>query len=155
MIDVDKMIMGAMKSDDEVALRTARSLKSEILKYKTSKGAKPYSDEIEQSIIRKMCKQREDSISQYNEAGRFDLVLDEQVELNLLKKFLPEPVKESEICDWLLSYCLQKSWTVPNEPSVKIAIPKKSMGLVIKDTKLAFPTADGKMISDIVKENLI
>lgn len=154
MIDIDKMIMDAMKSDDEVALRTARSFKSEILKYKTSKGAKPYSDEIEQSIIRKMCKQREDSISQYNEAGRFDLVLDEQVELDLLKKFLPEPVKKSQIYEYLISYCITKNWVDKTESTIKLFIPKKSMGMVIKDLKSVFPTVDGKMISNIVKENL-
>ena len=144
--------MDALKSDDYVALKVSRALKSEILKYKTAKNAKPYTEASEIDLIRKMCKQREDSIEQYNQAGRFDLVLDEQVELNMLKKFLPEPVNESQIQDWLLSYCIHKSWT--EEPMVKIAIPKKSMGMVIKDIKEAFPLADGKTISEIVKNNL-
>jgi uncharacterized protein YqeY len=33
-------------------------------------------------------------------------------------------------------------------------IPKKNMGEVIKATKSQFPTADGKIISEIVKVNL-
>jgi hypothetical protein len=34
-------------------------------------------------------------------------------------------------------------------------IPKKSMGIAIKAMKEAFPTADGKMISDVVKEFVV
>jgi hypothetical protein len=36
----------------------------------------------------------------------------------------------------------------------KIAIPKKEMGNFIKQIKTVFPTADGKMVSDIIKANL-
>ena len=154
MINIDELILNALKNDDEVALRSARNLKSEILKFKTAKNAKPYTESEEINLIKKMCSRIEESIKQYSEAGRLDLLVDEENELRWLKKFLPEPVKESQIYEYLLSYCIHKSWTVPNEPMIKVAIPKKSMGIVIKDLKSTFPTADGKMISDIVKENL-
>ena len=42
MLNIDQIITESLKNDDKVALRTARLLKAEILKYKTSKGAKPY-----------------------------------------------------------------------------------------------------------------
>ena len=42
-----------------------------------------------------------------------------------------------------------------NEISYEIEIPKKEMGSAIKYLKSKFPTADGKLISDIVKENLV
>lgn len=152
MLNIDEMILQAMKSDDEVALRTCRLIKSEILKYKTSKGAKPMSDEIELQILKKMATQREDSIKQYSEAGRFDLLVDEENELNFIKKFLPEPVNESQIYEYLIDYCTVRNWV--DESLIKLRIPKKSMGATIKDLKTVFPTADGKMISEIVKNNL-
>lgn len=37
----------------------------------------------------------------------------------------------------------------------KIEIPKKSMGLAIKAMKEVFPTADGKIISEVVKQYVI
>lgn len=154
MIDIDKLILDSLKNDDSVSLRSARNLKSEILKFKTAKNAKPYTEAEELNLIKKMCSKIEESIKQYSEAGRLDLVTDEQVELDWLKKFLPEPVKESEIYEYLLSYCIEKDWVNREESLVKLYIPKKSMGIVIKDLKFVFPTADGKMISDIVKENL-
>lgn len=154
MLNVDELIMQAMKNDDEVALRTCRLIKSEILKYKTSKGAKPMSNEIELQILKKMASQREDSIKQYSEAGRFDLLVDEENELNFIKKFLPEPVNESQIYEYLIGYCTTRNWVDKTESLIKLFIPKKSMGTTIKDLKTVFPTADGKMISEIVKENL-
>lgn len=154
MLNVDELIMQALKNDDEVALRSARNLKSKILRFKTAKNAKPYTESEEINLIKKMCSEIEDSIKQYSEAGRFDLLVDEENELRWLKKFLPEPIKESQIYEYLVEYCIHKNWSVQNEPIVKIAIPKKSMGIVIKDLKSKFPTADGKVISDIVKENL-
>lgn len=154
MLNVDELIMQALKSDDEVALRSARNLKSEILKFKTAKNAKPYTESEELNLIKKMCSRLEESIKQYSEAGRLDLLVDEENELRWLKKFLPEPVKESQIYEYLVTYCITRNWVDKTEPTIKLFIPKKSMGIVIKDLKSVFPTADGKMISDIVKENI-
>jgi uncharacterized protein len=49
------------------------------------------------SVIEKMSKQRRESISQYEAAGRKDLADAEAFELALLKGYLPEPMTESEI----------------------------------------------------------
>ena len=154
MINIDKLILEALKNDDEVALRSARNLKSEILRFKTAKNAKPYTEAEELNLIKKMCSRIEESIKQYSEAGRLDLLVDEENELRWLKKFLPEPVKESQIYEYLVTYCITRNWVDKTDSVIKLFIPKKSMGIVIKDLKSVFPTADGKMISDIVKENL-
>lgn len=39
--------------------------------------------------------------------------------------------------------------------NIKAEIPKKEMGTAIKYLKSKFPTADGKMISEIVKKYLV
>ena len=154
MLNIDQIITESLKNNDKIALRTARLLKSEILKYKTSKGAKPYTDIIEMQIISKMCRQREESILHYKQGNREDLVANEIAEFNWLKALLPKPVTEEELINYIMNIAMDRNWVGPNGAGVRIKIPKKEMGNLIKQVKIAFPTADGKMISDIVKVNL-
>lgn len=83
-------------------------------------------------------------------------------ELEVLKKLLPEPVNESQIRSELYNYGLNvgQSRAEPMGKDIRgrnliIQIPKKEMGNAIKHLKSKFPQADGKMISDIVKEYVI
>ena len=48
-------------------------------------------------ILDKLAKQRNESISQFQSAGRQDLVLQEQFELEIIHHYLPEPLTETEI----------------------------------------------------------
>ena len=154
MLNIDQIITESLKNNDKVALRTARLLKAEILKYKTSKGAKPYTDIIEMQIISKMCKQREESILQYKQGGREDLVANEIAEFDWLKALLPEPVTEEDLYDYIMDIAINENWVNKDDIGNRIVIPKREMGNLIKQVKTAFPTADGKIISDIIKANL-
>ncbi|MDF1646788.1 MAG: GatB/YqeY domain-containing protein [Legionellaceae bacterium] len=49
------------------------------------------------AILDKLAKQRQESISQYQAAQRTDLAEQETFELTLIKRYLPEPLSESEI----------------------------------------------------------
>jgi uncharacterized protein YqeY len=49
------------------------------------------------AIVEKLIKQRRDSITQYQAAGRQDLVDGETFELNLLQAYLPQQLSEAEI----------------------------------------------------------
>lgn len=154
MLNIDQIITESLKNDDKVALRTARLLKAEILKYKTSKGAKPYTDITEMQIISKMCKQREESMLQYKQGGREDLVANEIAEFDWLKALLPEPVTEEDLYDYIMDIAINENWVNKDDIGNRIVIPKREMGNLIKQVKTAFPTADGKIISDIIKANL-
>ena len=155
MLNIDQIITESLKNDDKVALRTARLLKAEILKYKTSKGAKPYTDIIEMQIISKMCKQREESILQYKQGGREDLVANEIAEFDWLKALLPEPVTEEDLYDYIMDIAINENWVNKDDIGNRIVIPKREMGNLIKQVKTAFPTADGKIISEVVKQYVI
>ena len=48
-------------------------------------------------ILDKLVKQRQESISQFQSAGRQDLVAKEQFELDIIKHYLPEPLTETEV----------------------------------------------------------
>ena len=144
-----------MKSGDKVALRAYKNLKAEIQKVKTAKNAKPYTDATEIQLISKMCKNLEDAILDFSKAHRDDLVADYTSELEVLKKLLPEPVNESQICSELSEWCRENHFTQRFQTAIGyeeyLVIPKKEMGNAIKHLKSKFPQADGKLISTIVK----
>ncbi len=145
-----------MKSGDKVALRAYKNLKAEIQKVKTAKNAKPYTDAAEIQLISKMCKNLEDAILDFSKAHRDDLVADYTSELEVLKKLLPEPINESQICSFVEEYCLNNNFVGNTEAQENIIqIPKKEMGKVIKVVKETYPQADGKLISSIVKKYVI
>ena len=148
-----------MKSRNKVELQAYQNLKAEIQKFKTAKNAKPYDEAAELSIISRYSKSLEDAIKQFSEAHRDDLVAEYTSELEVVKKLLPEPVNESDIYDLfederLSKNYLYKFWENDGE-NLYIKIPKKEMGIAIKYLKSKFPTADGKMISEIVKKYLV
>lgn len=148
-----------MKSGDKVALRAYKNLKAEIQKVKTAKNAKPYTDAAEIQLISKMCKNLEDAILDFSKAHRDDLVADYTSELEVLKKLLPEPVNESQICSELSEWCRENHFTQRFQTAIGyeeyLVIPKKEMGNAIKHLKSKFPQADGKLISSIVKKYVI
>lgn len=162
MINIDKLIQQSIKLKERVKLKAYKNLKAEIQTLKTAKNAKPYDEVAEVQLISKMCKKLEDSISEFSKAGRGDLVLEYREELEELRKFLPEPVNESQIYstleDWIknnISNHISEFRNYYPSEEHKLFIPKKEMGKAIKYLKNKFPQADGKIISDIVKKYMI
>ena len=156
MLNINELIKSSMKSGDKVALRAYKNLKAEIQKVKTAKNAKPYTDVTEIQLVSKMCKNLEDAILDFSKAHRDDLVSDYTSELEVLKKLLPEPVNESQICSFIEEYCLNNNFVGNTEAQENIIqIPKKEMGKVIKVVKETYPQADGKLISSIVKKYVV
>ena len=159
MLNVDDLIKGSMKSRNQTELRAYKNLKAEIQAFKTAKNAKPYDEAAEIQLISKMCKKLEDGILGFSEAGREDLVSEYRDELTVLKKLLPEPVNESQVCSELLEWCRENHFTqkfqTANGYEEHSVIPKKEMGNAIKHLKSKFPQADGKLISTIVKSFVI
>lgn len=159
MLNVDNLIKESMKSRNQTELRAYKNLKAEIQTFKTAKNAKPYDETAEIQLISKMCKKLEDGILGFSEAGREDLVSEYRDELTVLKKLLPEPVNESQVCSELLEWCRENHFTQKFQTAIgyeeHLVIPKKEMGNAIKHLKSKFPQADGKLISTIVKEYCI
>lgn len=157
MLNIDDLVKGSMKSRNQTELRAYKNLKAEIQAFKTAKNAKPYNEAAEISIIKKYCEKLEKSILSFSEAHRDDLVAEYSGELEVLKKLLPEPVNESDICSFIGSdkeYFFQFTEEYLDESGKVtrgIQIPKKEMGNAIKFLKEQFPQADGKLISTIVK----
>ena len=135
---IDKMIMEALKAGEKIKAGAFRMLKSEFLVFKTAKNAKPLDDAAEISIIKKMIKQRQDAAKEYLEAGRLELADNELDEVAVLKVLLPAEITEEQIKE-----------VVKEVANATVPI-KKNMGVFMKAVKAKYPTADGKMVSQIV-----
>ena len=154
MLNIDELIKESLKNKKTMDLKVYRILKSDIMAFKTQKNAPVYDEAAELKIIQKYVTKMEDAEKQYSHAGRLDLATECRDEQEVLRKLLPEPVKESDICDFVQGYAIDRNWVGTDDVSTRVMIPKKNMGEVIKATKSQFPTADGKIISEIVKLNL-
>ena len=142
MIDINNLIMCAMKAHDKVASETYKLLKAKILEFKTAKNAKEYNDAEEINLINKMISDRKNTADIYMQNNRKDLADAELAQADVLQKLLPELPTETDIMEYLNEY-------YPN------GIEKKSMGLVIKEVKEALLGADGKLVSECVKSKLV
>ena len=159
MLNVDHLIKESMKSRNQTELRAYKNLKAEIQAFKTAQNAKLYDEAAEISIIKKYCEKLEKSILSFSEAHREDLVAEYSDELEVLRKLLPEPVNESQVCSELSEWCRENHFTQKFQTAIgyeeHLVIPKKEMGNAIKHLKSKFPQADGKLISTIVKSFVI
>ena len=86
----------AMRAKETVRLGTIRLLLAAI-KQKEIDERIELDDAAVSSIVEKLIKQRKDSISQFQAAGRDDLVAVEQAELAVLQAYLPEPLSAAEV----------------------------------------------------------
>jgi uncharacterized protein YqeY len=154
MLNIDELIKESLRNKKTSELKVYRNLKADIMAFKTQKNAPTYDEAAELKIIQKYVTKMEDAEKQYSQAGREDLASECRDELEVLRKLLPEPVTASEIYEEL-RYWAEKNHYLNEEIASEIKIPKKEMGVVIKYIKSKLPTADGKMISEIVKENLV
>ncbi|MFK8075130.1 MAG: GatB/YqeY domain-containing protein [Granulosicoccus sp.] len=89
-------IKTAMKAGDKPRLATLR-LMSAAIKQKEVDERIELNEEATLAIIDKLMKQRRESISQYEAAGRDDLVAQEQAEAEIIKTYLPEALSDDEI----------------------------------------------------------
>lgn len=139
MININECIAKAMKSKNQVELRAYKNLKAEIQILQTAKNAKPYDEAAEIQLISKMYKKLEDDILGFSEAGREDLASEYRDELEVLKKLLPEPVNESQVCSELSEWCRENHFTQNSKLlfgyEEHLIIPKKEMGNAIKHLK--------------------
>ena len=86
----------AMVAKDKARLGAIRLIMAEI-KQKEVDSRTTLSDDEIVAVMTKMVKQRKDSISQFEAAGRQDLADVEQAELVVLQAFLPQALSEEEI----------------------------------------------------------
>jgi len=133
----------AMKSRDALRLSAIRMLLSSVKNREIELRRELSETEITETIVT-LCKQRRESIRLFKEAGRQDLVDKEEAELALLMDFLPQQLTREEI-ESLVDKVIAET----------AATSGKDMGKVMKALQpLVSGRADGKLVSEVVKEKL-
>jgi len=90
-------LVAAMKPKEALKLETLRGLKAEIMKYEVSGADKVADDSQVLKILKKQVKQRQDSASQFANAGRLEDAEKENTEKEILEAYLPKQMSEAEI----------------------------------------------------------
>ena len=144
--ELNALIMEAMKNHDTVRTESLRAIKSAFLNGQTSKenAGKELTEADEIQIIKKMVKQRQESVEQYVAAGRQELADAENAQIAVLETFLPKAASEEDIVRAFNAAKEANGWEAE----------KKNMGLFVKAIKAALPNADGKMVAQVVQSQL-
>lgn len=98
--DIKGELKEALKAKDEVRLRTVRGMLTAFTNELVATGKKPQ-DELDDTavlgVIKRLAKQRKESIVQFDAAGRQDLSDPEKAELIVLEGYLPQLMSQAEI----------------------------------------------------------
>jgi uncharacterized protein len=86
----------AMKGGDKARLAVIRMMLAAVKQVEVDERIEPDDARIT-AILDKMAKQRRESISQFESAGRDDLTAIEQAELKIIKEYLPEALSDDQI----------------------------------------------------------
>lgn len=143
---ISEEIKTAMRAKHGAALNALRALKSAMTNAAIEKGG--LGTELNEpesiAVIRKQIKQRQDSIEQFEKAGRAELVATEKAEIDILSQYLPAALTEAQI-----AAIVEQAFTETGASS------KADMGKAMKRAQeLSEGRADGKLLSAAVMNRL-
>ena len=134
----------AMRAKQSERLGAIRLLLAAI-KQKEVDERVPVDDAAVLSIIEKLAKQRNDSIEQFEKAGRIDLADKERNELELLKEYLPQQMSETELSAAIDAALAESGATGPQAMGKVMALLKPRIA----------GRADVGKASSLVKQRLV
>ena len=144
-LTINSAIKTAMLAKNEAELRALRAIKAAILLAKTAEGGTgELTGTDETKMLQKLAKQRKDSLEIFRQQNREDLAKKEEEELEVIERFLPKQLSDSELREALVRIIAETGASSPADMG-------KVMGTA---TKQLAGKADGKAISALVKELL-
>lgn len=133
----------SMKNKDTLRKSVITLIRSSIKQVEVDKRIELNDDDII-DIISKQLKQRNDSLEQFLDAGREDLVEETRSEIEVLKEYLPQQLSEEELNEIVKQ-------TISEVGATSMKDMGKIMSVIKPKTK---GRADGKLINKLVNENL-
>ncbi len=97
---IKAQIKEAMLAKDALRLNVVRGIAAAFTNELVAKGRKPQgevTDDEALAVIRRLVKQRKDSIEQFKAGGREDLAASETAELKILEIYLPAAISEADV----------------------------------------------------------
>lgn len=132
----------AMIAKDAVRVGTLRMIMAAFTNELVTQGhppTDPLSDADCLKVIKRLAKQRKDSIDQFTEAGRTELADDEKLELTIIEEFLPAQMSEAHI-EARISAKLAESPLDPTKKGQFVGTMMKELG----------DTADGAVVKAVI-----
>lgn len=136
-------IKTAMKARDKTALTALRMAKAGILEAEVKLG-RDATDADCVAVVQSAVKSRNDSVKQYEDAGRPELAEAEKAEIEILSRYLPTPLTEAELKAAITKIIADQGLT-----------EKRQMGQIMKELKSAHGAkVDGKLASKLAAQAL-
>jgi len=137
-------IKDAMIKKDTLRLTVLRNISATFTNEMLAKKitTPELADEDAVAIVRRLVKQRKDSIEQFTKGNRMDLVKNEQDEMKILESFLPQMMSREEI-EKVVKAKIASAGTVDK---TKLG---QFMGGIMKELK---GKADGMLVKEILEE---
>lgn len=137
-------IKAAMIAKDSVKLGALRMLQAAIKNREIDMRPDPITSDEVLGVVKKLVKQRKESIDQFQQAGRQDLVDQEKAELKVLEVYLPAQMSREQI-----------ESLVTEVIAALGAKTVKDMGPVMKEViAKSGGAADNKVVSEVIKSKL-
>lgn len=137
-------IKESMRAKDMAKLNALRMVQSAFKNREIELRPEAMSEEEHIAVLKKLAKQRKESIEQYKAANRQDLVDAEAAELKLLEQYLPAQMSKEQV-----------EKIVAEVIAAVGATTVKEMGAVMKEVQARTSgTADNKLVSEIIKAKL-
>lgn len=133
----------AMKAKDTETRDVLRYVIS-AFKYAEIDNRKELTPEDEIRLVQQQVKQRQDSIEQFTAGGREDLVANEESQLRILERYLPQQMNDDELATFVATGISESGAEGPKDMG-------KVMGLLNKRTD---NRVDGRRLSSAVKDAL-
>jgi len=139
-------IKDAMIKKDTLRLTVLRGVSAAFMNEMIAKKitGEEMPDEEAVAVIRRLVKQRKDSIEQFTKGGRADLAENEEAEMKILDTFLPQLMSKEDIT----KIVKEKIVAAGSIDKSKIGI---FMGGIMKDLK---GKADGAVVKEVIDELL-
>ena len=140
---IDNDLKLALKNQDKFTLSVLRMLKSEFINESRKGTLHELTDEEAIKVIKRQVKVRKDSIEEYKNYGKDELVNDLTKEVEILSKYLPEEMTEEQIVK-----VIDEVFKELNPTSMK------DMGNVMKAVSAKLSNADMAFVSKLIKDRL-
>ncbi|MDA8018762.1 MAG: GatB/YqeY domain-containing protein [Thermoanaerobaculia bacterium] len=136
-------LKAAMKARDKERLSTLRMLLTAVKNERIASGEELGEDAF-LTVVKRLVKQRRDSVEQYRSGGREELADKEDREIRVLEEYLPEQVSEDDIRSAVEAFVAENDLSGP-----------RGIGPVMKEMLARFgAAADGSAISRIARDVL-
>ena len=98
---VTVQLKDAMKAKDAPRLAALRNIRAAFLVEMKKDGSETLDDATAIAVLRRLAKQRQESIEAFTQAGRPERVAEEQAELRVVEEFLPRLADEATTRTWV------------------------------------------------------